>query len=229
MKNLISIFFPVRKGSKRVKNKNTRKIKNYKFGLLEIKVNHLKKLKKLLKEKLTNYKIEFVFSTNCKKTKNFLSKYDWINVFDRKKNLAGDDVLDLLIGEVPRICNGKYIFWSHITSPLFNEKCYLDFIQNFLKNIKSYDSAFSATSIDSFLVNEDNIWLSHDRKKKKWPRTQDLKKMYMVNNAIFGAKRYVYSKLNDRLGKKTLPVITPKLLDLDIDYLEDIKILNKLI
>ena len=71
-----------------------------------------------------------IIKLGWKKTKNFLSKYDWINVFDRKKHLAGDDVLDLLIGEVPRICNGKYIFWSHITSPLFNEKCYLDFIQN---------------------------------------------------------------------------------------------------
>ena len=112
---------------------------------------------------------------------------------------------------------------------MFDEYCYINFIQTFLKKIKYYDSAFSATSIDSFLVNEDNKWLSHDRNKKKWPRTQDLKKMYMINNAIFGAKRHVYTKLNDRLGKKILPIITPKLLDLDIDYLEDIKILKKFI
>ena len=51
----------------------------------------------------------------------------------------------------------------------------------------------------------------------------------MINNAIFAAKRNVYTKLNDRLGKKMLPIITPKLLDLDIDYLEDIKILKKFI
>lgn len=229
MSKLLSIFFPVRKGSKRVKNKNIRKIKHYDHGLLEIKVKHLKKLRKLFKEKLNNYEIEFVFSTNCEKTKKFLKNKKWIKVFDRKKHLSSDDVLDLLIGEVPRICSGNYIFWSHITSPLFDEKCYLNFIQTFLKNINKYDSAFSATSIDSFLINEDNKWLSHNRNKKKWPRTQDLKKMYMINNAIFAAKRNVYTKLNDRLGKKMLPIITPKLLDLDIDYLEDIKILKKFI
>ena len=229
MSKLISIFFPVRKGSKRVKNKNTRKIKHYGHGLLEIKVDHLKKLRKLFSEKINKYEIEFVFSTNCEKTKKFLKDYEWIKVFNRKKYLSGDDVLDLLIGEVPKICSGNYIFWSHITSPLFDENCYLNFIRTFLKNIKYYDSAFSATSIDSFLVNEDNKWLSHDRNKKKWPRTQDLKKMYMINNAIFGAKRHVYTKFNDRLGKKILPIITPKLLDLDIDYLEDIKILKKFI
>ena len=99
--------------------------------------------------------------------------------------------------------------------------------KKFLAKIKIYDSAFSASTIDSFVVNEENKWLSHDRSKKKWPRTQDLKKMFMINNAIFGAKRNVYTKLNDRLGKKILPIVTPKLFDLDIDYLDDIKFLHK--
>ena len=78
MSKLISIFFPVRKGSKRVKNKNIRKIKHYDHGLLEIKVKHLKKLRKLFKEKLNNYEIEFVFSTNCEKTKKFLKNKTFI-------------------------------------------------------------------------------------------------------------------------------------------------------
>ena len=62
MAKLISFFFPVRKGSKRVKNKNTRKIKKYNYGLLEIKVNHLKKLRELFKNNLKHYDVEFVFS-----------------------------------------------------------------------------------------------------------------------------------------------------------------------
>ena len=45
---MISFFFPVRSGSKRVKNKNIRKILNYKLGLLEIRINHLKKLRNLI-------------------------------------------------------------------------------------------------------------------------------------------------------------------------------------
>ena len=229
MVKLISFFFPVRKGSKRVKNKNTRKIKKYNFGLLEIKVNHLKKLRIMFKNNIKPYDVEFVFSTNCEKTKIFLNKYNWIKVYDRKKSLSGDDVLDKLVSEVPKVCDGQIIFWSHITSPLFDEKCYLDFTNEFLAKIKIYDSAFSASTIDSFVVNEENKWLSHDRNKKKWPRTQDLKKMFIINNAIFGAKRNVYTKLNDRLGKKILPIVTPKLLDLDIDYLDDIRILKKFI
>ena len=51
MGKLVSIFFPVRSGSKRIKNKNIRRIKNFKAGLLEIKINHLIKLNKIFKKK----------------------------------------------------------------------------------------------------------------------------------------------------------------------------------
>ena len=41
----------------------------------------------------------------------------------------------------------------------------------------------------------------------------------MVNNAIFGAKRFVYTKYKNRLGKKILPILTSKYNDLDVDIL----------
>ena len=66
-------------------------------------------------------------------------------------------------------------------------------------------------------------------KKKKWPRTQDLKGMFVVNNALFASKREVYIKLKNRLGKRILPIATPKYYDLDIDCLEDLEILKKFI
>mgnify|MGYP001240708164 FL=1 len=229
MGKLVSIFFPVRKGSKRIKNKNIKPIKNFKAGLLEIKVNHLIKLNNIFKKDLPNYKLEVVFSTNCKKTKLFLKKHSWIKVYDRKESLSSDDVLDKLILEVPRICKGDIIFWSHVTSPLFNENLYMSFIKKFIKNTKKFDSAFSASKIESFLMDENSNWLSHNVNKKKWPRTQDLKGMFVVNNAIFASKREVYINLKNRLGKKILPISTPKYYDLDIDCLEDLEILKKLI
>ena len=38
-------------------------------------------------------------------------------------------------------------------------------------------------------------------RNKKMAKDTRSKKMYMINNAIFFAKRNVYTKLNDRLGK----------------------------
>ena len=50
---MISFFIPIRKGSKRVINKNTRPILHFKKGLTEIKVRQLLKLKHLLKKENT--------------------------------------------------------------------------------------------------------------------------------------------------------------------------------
>ena len=64
-------------------------------------------------------------------------------------------------------------------------------------------------------------WLSHNYKKNKWPRTQDLKQFYFVNNAAFISKRENYLKSCDRLDSKPLPIISRKYSDIDIDNKED--------
>ena len=47
---MISFFIPIRKNSKRVRNKNTRALPYFKYGLTEI-VNQLKKLKSIKRKK----------------------------------------------------------------------------------------------------------------------------------------------------------------------------------
>ena len=48
---MISIFIPVRKGSKRISNKNTTKISSFKHGLVEIKVKQFARLRNIIKKK----------------------------------------------------------------------------------------------------------------------------------------------------------------------------------
>jgi len=138
----------------------------------------------------------------------------------RPNHLAKDDCLDKLIAEVPKICKSKFILWTHVTSPFFDQKDYFSFIKKFLVQ-KKYKSAFSANLISTFILNEKNVWISHDRKKKKWPRTQDLKKFYSINSAAFIATRDNYIKFSDRLDSKPLPIITKKGSEFDIDFIED--------
>ncbi len=71
-------------------------------------------------------------------------------------------------------------------------------------------------------------WLSHNYKKKKWPRTQDLKKFYFVNNAAFISKRENYIISSDRLDSKPLPIISRKYSDIDIDNKEDFVFFKKI-
>ena len=74
-------------------------------------------------------------------------------LFKRSRSLATDDSLDKLIKYVPSVCKGKFILWTHVTSPLFQHSDYIEFIKTFLKYFKKnkIKSAFSANKIQKFL------------------------------------------------------------------------------
>ena len=113
-------------------------------------------------------------STDCSIVKNYIQKFRWLKIHNRTKELARDDCLDQLIEEVPKLCEGQYILWTHVTS-CFDHTSYEKMILKFLRSKKKYDSAFSADLIGTFIINDNNKWVSHNYFKKKWPRTQDLK------------------------------------------------------
>jgi CMP-N-acetylneuraminic acid synthetase len=221
--NGITIFLPIRKGSKRIKNKNIKSLPDLRFGLTELKINQLKKLRTIYR-KSYNKNIDVLISTDCMKVFNFCKKFSWLKVLKRKKKLSTDDSLSKLIEYVPNICHNKYILWTHVTSPKFNERDYLNFIKQFFKIRKknpASKSAFSADLIQKFMLDNDGKWVSHNYIKKKWPRTQDLKPIYVINSAAFLSLRDIYTKERDRLCKKPSPIISRRNSGFDIDTFED--------
>lgn len=224
----VSFFIPIRKNSKRIKNKNIKSLPGLKYGLTELKLNQLKKFVFLFKKKF-NSNLEIIVSTDCKKILNFTKKFKWLKTHQRKKSLATDDSLQKLINYVPTICKYEFILWSHVTSPLFNEKDYINFLVSFFKIIKRktyIKSAFSADEIQKFVIDEKGKWISHDFKKKKWPKTQDIKKLFLVNSAAFISKRETYIKGNDRLCKKPLAIKSRIGSGFDVDNQEDFNFLK---
>ena len=223
---MISVFIPVRKGSKRVKNKNIRPIGKYKLGLLEIK---LKQLEKLIKINNNKYNFEFIVSTDSKIVEEYCKKFNWIKVHKRNKKLSGDHSLQKLINIVPKICNGNFILWTHVTSPLFTSKNYMSFLNIFFKKRKlKLVSAFSADQIKKFVYSPKQGWVSHNINKIKWPRSQDLKNLYILNSAALIADKKTFIKDKDRISKNSLPIISRKISGFDIDTMEDFKKLNYL-
>ena len=69
---MISIFTPIRKGSKRVVNKNLRPVGNFKLGLLEIKIRQFQKLQNINKK----YNFEFIISTDSKRVEHYCKKFN---------------------------------------------------------------------------------------------------------------------------------------------------------
>ena len=228
---MISFFIPIRKGSKRIKNKNIKKLENYKLGLTELKINQLKKFRTIVKkDKSLNHIFEYIISTDIKEVINFCEKIKWIKIHKRNIENSGDHSLQKIINLAPSICSGDYILWTHVTSPLFSSSQYKDFIKKYFKlsQKKKSQSAFSAEEIGKFVFCNKRKWISHNQKKIKWPRTQDLNPLYILNSAAIISNRKVYISLKDRLCENPIPIITPKKNGFDIDDLNDFKALKKI-
>ena len=85
------------------------------------------------------------------------------------------------------------------------------FLKQFLLSKKKYSSGFSATAIKTFIYNySKKKWVSHDTTKRKWPRTQDLDKFYIVNSALLLQREvFIYIKMIE-LTKNHFQLILPK-------------------
>jgi CMP-N-acetylneuraminic acid synthetase len=214
---ILDVFLPCRSFSERVKNKNIKKFSNKKFGLFELKIYQLLKIKKIK---------NIIVSTNDKKILNYLNlkKFKKIYIDKRSDELSSSSTsTDELIRYVPNIVKSDHILWTHVTSPFFDNKDYDKAIQLYKKNLKKNDSLMGVTKVQDFIY-ENNKPLNFNKQKEKWPRTQTLKKLFVVNNAIFITSRKNYISLNDRIGKKPYLHEIEKIKSFDVDWPEDFKV-----
>ena len=158
---MISIFIPIRKGSKRVKNKNIKKIGKFNLGLTEIKIKQIFKLKKLLGNK---HEIELVIATNCLKTLKYCKKFEWIKTYKRSENISGDHSLNKLIDIIPKFVR-EILYFGHMLQVHYLILIVIDdFIKSFFGK-KTKRSAFSADLIQKFLYQREKKWISHESSK----------------------------------------------------------------
>ena len=219
MSEKIAFFLPTRKGSERVKNKNTRPFADIEGGLVE------NKIKQLL---ATKHIDEILFSSNDEMCIAIAEKYtsdSRLRIIPRPNELCLSTTnLQDLICYVPTITNADHILWGHVTTPLVEAKVYDTAIEQYLsKIIKGYDSLVSVKELKNFLLNQEGK-LVNNTTNIPWPRTQDLEPLYEINHAIFLAKRSVYTEQKNRIGQKTLLYIMDEIHSKDIDWEEDFKI-----
>lgn len=219
MSEKIAFFLPTRKGSERVKNKNTRPFADIEGGLVE------NKIKQLLSTKHID---EILFSSNDEMCIAIAEKYtsdSRLRIIPRPNELCLSTTnLQDLICYVPTITNADHILWGHVTTPLVEAKVYDTAIEQYLsKIIKGYDSLVSVKELKNFLLNQEGK-LVNNTTNIPWSRTQDLEPLYEINHAIFLAKRSVYTEQKNRIGQKPLLYIMDEIHSKDIDWEEDFKI-----
>lgn len=217
----ISVFLPMRAGSQRVKNKNTRPFLNSGESIFEYKIGEIKKI---LDQDLIS---EVIISTNdeiiIKQAKPYFS--DSIKLDRRPDELCSSStkVLDL-INYVPTVVKGDHIFWMHVTSPFMNSYDYVEAINLYHSHVidGSYDSLMSVNKMQQFLwSDEEKRVINVDRSINPWPNTQDLLPLYEINHSFYISSVLNYLELEDRIGKNPFLYQCEGIKRLDIDSEDD--------
>ncbi|MFD2518541.1 acylneuraminate cytidylyltransferase family protein [Salinimicrobium flavum] len=216
----IAVFLPTRKGSERVKNKNTRKFSKFEGGLLELKLTQLRDLQVE----------EVILSTNDEASiavaEEFLNDFPTLRVIPRPEYLAlSTTSLSDLINYVPGLTRCEHILWTHVTSPLVGTAIYSNCLAAYKKSLnEGFDSLMSVTPFQNFLWNKERNDIINRIGKERWPKTQDLETLYEINSAVFISPKVVYKEQQDRVGKHPFLFEMEKITSLDVDWEEDFKI-----
>lgn len=214
----ICFFLPTRKGSQRVKQKNTRPFAGFQNGILELKLWQLMRSQTLSR---------IVLSTNDEVSMDIARQLDpggnKITIIQRPDHLCLDStVLTDLIAYVPTIIKEEHIIWGHATTPFVDGAEYDNGIRAYFEKLdEQYDSLVSVTKFQNFLLDDQARVFNYNAGANRWPRTQDLPKLYEINHAMFIASREVYLTLGNRVGNKPFLYEQDKIKSFDIDWEDD--------
>lgn len=218
----VNVFLPCRRASQRVPKKNTRPFGVYEFGLLEIKLLQLLRVKRIDKIYVSSNDGEVLsFASSLKSSK--------ISVVERSDDLSSNTTkTDELVRYVREIIQNGSILWTHVTSPFFTDEDYDKAIEVYCKNVSKYDSLMSVTPLYGFFWDKVKP-INYDRRSAKWPFTQDTEPIFEINSACFLADYYVYETKQDRIGDNPLMYLTNRIKGIDIDWEEDFEMAEKML
>lgn len=211
---ITNVFLPMRKGSQRIGNKNTKTFSGVSGGLTYIKLTQL----------LNTKKVDRIFvSTDDDRVRDIALSFDEerIVIDERPEELAASSTsTDDLINYVPTIIDEGAVLWTHVTSPFIDGEMYDRAITDYFRNLGDFDSLMSVTKIQQFLWDSSGP-ITYNPDQEKWPRTQTLQPLYEVNSGIFLCDIELYKSKRNRIGENPYFYIMDAKKSLDIDWQDD--------
>ncbi|MDC0639742.1 hypothetical protein OAP36_02105 [Planktomarina temperata] len=214
------VYLPMRKGSERVKNKNTRPFVDKTFGLFELKINQLSKV---MVDRI-------IISTNDEEIIAYCEKLnDSRIIVDHRPEeyCTSTTSTDDLIRYASSLFDNETVLWTHVTSPFIDEKIYNTALKFYRKMEPEFDSLMTVNRLQSFLWNNTGP-INYDKNTLKWPWTQSLDTIYEVNSGIFIADSLIYRNDGDRIGNKPYLFETDDIISFDIDWESDFYIAEQI-
>jgi CMP-N-acetylneuraminic acid synthetase len=214
-----NVLVPCRKGSQRIKLKNTKQFAGVSGGLLSIKLTQLDK-SEFVDTILVSSDDDMVLDIADKFSKTSRKRFE---IIERPKEFAIASRLDEFVRHVSQIMPDGVCIWTHVTSPFFDAEAIDNLISAYHEKVVEgvHDSLFTVTKEQTFTWDENGNCISHDRCVDKWPQTQDLSPLFFANSAAFVIEKNSMQELNDRIGAKPFLYEIGKLQGLDIDWPDD--------
>ena len=215
MQKIVAIL-PMRDGSQRVINKNSRVING-------------KHLYEYIIDKLLNFNLlsNIIINTDIEKVHEKYISNNKILLVRRNNNLKGNCDINLVIADSIKNIDADLFIQVHATNPLFKITSLEKAVYFYFENKMNYDSLFSVTKIYKRFWYEDGTPVNH--KLENEPTTQNLTPYYEENSCFYLFSKKSFLDKNNRIG------VNPKLFEiskeesLDIDDEADLLILEKLL
>jgi CMP-N-acetylneuraminic acid synthetase len=214
-KNIVAII-PARGNSRRIINKNLKKINNK--NLIEITIQEAKK---------SRYLDDICITSDSSKIRAFSKKFRNVKIVKRPSKFSNSVIMpDSAVLHAYNFLNKKYdyIVMLQPTSPFRLSK---DIDLSIKKIInKNADSLLSVYRAHSFLWKKKKTFFDPiNYKINKRPRSQE-HYQFAENGAIYIAKSKMFIKTKNRLGGKIIVYEMESLRSLDINTAEDLKLAN---
>ncbi|MGB0369885.1 MAG: cytidylyltransferase domain-containing protein [Opitutales bacterium] len=219
----LSVILPMRKGSERVPNKNTKPFAGIPFGLAELKLSQLLQLASV---------DQIIIDTNEPRISEIVENLNFphkskkrIRIEERDPAFAGNEVTtDSLIAYLGQKIETTHALWTHTTSPFVDSSVYHRAIdQYFSRDPIQNDSLMSVTRLQEFIWDETGP-KNYDYSVSKWPRTQTLPPWYFINSAIFCCPTEYYVSSSNRIGSNPILFEMDKIVGFDVDWPIDFEI-----
>ncbi len=223
------VIIPARGGSKGIKNKNIIKVKG--LPLIAYTINAAKELIK------SGYKTEIIVSTDSNKIAAIAKKYKAAVPFLRPANISGDKSksIDYVLHSVSYFKSKGINFNATIilqpTSPLRSGKDILNSIKIFEQNKNnSLISVYHEPIPDNIVYRKSGNYLTPLVKRHNAGlRRQDSRDIYVRNGAIYITSVNFLLRNKKIFSDRPLVYEMPKERSINIDSLEDLKKLRKII
>ena len=190
MEDFLVAVVPVRKGSQRVKDKNTKPFA--KKNLLIYKLETLKKIKQLDK---------IIVNTDSEEAIDIAKKLG-IDFQKRDKYFASSECSNSEFwSHIGKTTKSKYLMFTNCTSPLIKEETYEKIIIKFESSKSSNDSINTVTGIKEYLYLNDK---PVNFNPNKAPNSQDLPEVVKLNFAVNIISKELMFKKKSLVGHKPL-------------------------